>query len=477
MLDTRPSINGSARSLNPEISDLCDQYYPILTDYGNARRFADLFSDTVRYVPARGWFLFSQTHWQPADTDTMLSLAHDSLDEFLEYTSCLTDQDTELCTRILKHLARSESLSRLHALLRLARTFPEICLPHTSLDADPYLLNLRNGTLNLLTRELLPHNPQHYLTHLLPYDYSPEAASPIWDSFLDRLTSSDPALQLYLQRALGSTLFGHSTESTAFVLTGPGQRAHQLFLSTLRQLLGSYSTHTLALQQRTLTPALLNSRLLTLPSSALVHSCDPSILSAFLNHDPLPLSPTSYELITQPHATLWLSAPELPQLPSDLASLREYFQPIPISLVLTSYEATQLQTQLQAALPAILNWAIEGFHLWHTEVPPSEPLCIQQAAIAFHEDQDPLALFLAQSCTTNDPDASVPAYALYQAYVSWARAYGERPISASRFGAHALASGLVRTRHATGRFYCGLKLTSVITLSSSPKEDTLRIAV
>ena len=188
--DTLPLTSSSSFAQNPEIHRLCDQHHPALTDLGNAQRFAELFSDTVRYIPAHGWFLFSQTHWQQVDTNTMLFLARESLDEFLGYASKLTDEDTVLCDRILKHLARSESLPRLYALLRLARTIPEMLLPHTALDADPYLLNLRNGTLDLRTGELLPHNPEHHLTHLLPYNYAPEATSSIWTSFLDRFTNS-----------------------------------------------------------------------------------------------------------------------------------------------------------------------------------------------------------------------------------------------------------------------------------------------
>ena len=39
------------------------------------------------------------------------------------------------------------------------------------------LIACRNGLLNLVTRELSPHNPRLFMINCLPYDYDP-AASP-----------------------------------------------------------------------------------------------------------------------------------------------------------------------------------------------------------------------------------------------------------------------------------------------------------
>jgi putative DNA primase/helicase len=451
------------------ITDLCTLYTHHLTDLGNAQRLIALFGDRLRYIISHGWYTFTGTRWQLADSNHLLSLATATLEDHFQQITSLSSEHADLCERVLTHLARSESLPRLHTMLRLARTLPGITLPHTALDSDPYLLNLLDGTLDLRTSTLHPHNPTDFLTRLIPIAYDPLATSSHWHTFLARLTNSDAALQSYLQRAIGSTLFGSSPEATAFLLTGLGHRAHQLLLSLLRALLGDYSTHTLTLQRRDLAPTLLTSRLLTLESSSFPHACDPTILSALLTGNPITTTDAHTTTTYQPRAILWLSAPELPNLPDKFATLAEYFQPIPLALELTGEEAHHISTQLHLALPAILTWAIQGYQSWRTEQ-STIPTCLTKIMNTFRENHDSLSSFIAQFCTSS-PESSIPAHTLYEAYAIWTRASGERPISLTRFGLRILALGYERSRQARGRLYLGLTLTYANPVDSVDSAD------
>ena len=60
-----------------------------------------------------------------------------------------------------------------------------------TLDRDPWLLNVGNGTLNLKTGKLQPHSRGDLITRLIPIDYDEGAACPLWMSFLERVTGSD----------------------------------------------------------------------------------------------------------------------------------------------------------------------------------------------------------------------------------------------------------------------------------------------
>ena len=42
------------------------------------------------------------------------------------------------------------------------------------LDTDPWLLNCRNGILDLKQGKLLPHDPQKHLTNLCDVEFDPE---------------------------------------------------------------------------------------------------------------------------------------------------------------------------------------------------------------------------------------------------------------------------------------------------------------
>jgi len=64
--------------------------------------------------------------------------------------------DPKRCAALIKHALPSESSARLSATLTVARAMPPV--PTERLDRDPDLLNVANGTLDLRTGELRPHD-------------------------------------------------------------------------------------------------------------------------------------------------------------------------------------------------------------------------------------------------------------------------------------------------------------------------------
>ena len=66
--------------------------------------------------------------------------------------------------------------------------------PHAMLDADPWLLNCTNGTLDLRTGTLQSHRQEDRLTKCLPIAYDPEARCPQWIGFLENAMGGDATL-------------------------------------------------------------------------------------------------------------------------------------------------------------------------------------------------------------------------------------------------------------------------------------------
>jgi putative DNA primase/helicase len=454
---TKESTSINDQSSNALIQRLCSLYTYNLSDFGNAENFIAQFGHQVRYVPTLGWLLYTGTHWQLDTTDQVLNLAQTSLQSYCQTAQTLTNQDEFLCVRLLKHFQRSQSPSRIKSLLLLARALPGITILPSALDTNPNLLTMLNGTLDLATLDLQPHNPDHYITRFIPIPYNPDAVSPAWNSFLDLLTNADPALQQYLQLAIGYTLTGHTSESLSFLLHGPDQRPLQLFLSLINQVFGSYTHHLPILKARSLTSQLIGARFLTTSTATFLQSCDYSTLATILNAEPITLrsSATASPVTFSPQAKLWLSSATLPQLPLKLAYLSQYLKIIPLS---PTFQNSTLQTftlQLTNALPAILTWAIEGALLCSTGL--TEPTCVTAASLAFQEDQDTIASFL-ETCCTQNPGDSVSARELYQAYAFYTRSQGQTPLSEHKFSPLLLARNITRTRQSFGRTYHGLTL-------------------
>ena len=68
------------------------------------------------------------------------------------------------------------------------------------LDADPYVLNVLNGTLDLRTGELFPHCREHLITKLAPVEYDPQAACPTWLGCLQRISAEKDELTGFFKR-------------------------------------------------------------------------------------------------------------------------------------------------------------------------------------------------------------------------------------------------------------------------------------
>ena len=70
------------------------------------------------------------------------------------------------------------------AMIDLAQSEPGIPILPKSLDTDPWLLNVLNGTLDLRTGKLRAHERDDLITKQTPVEYDSQAQSPQWESFL-----------------------------------------------------------------------------------------------------------------------------------------------------------------------------------------------------------------------------------------------------------------------------------------------------
>jgi len=93
---------------------------------------------------------------------------------------------------------RSEQSGRLAAMISLAASEEGIPILPKELDRDPWLLNVANGTIDLRTGELRPHNRNDLITKLIPIEYDPMAKCQRWEQFLDEIMLGQPKLDLLL---------------------------------------------------------------------------------------------------------------------------------------------------------------------------------------------------------------------------------------------------------------------------------------
>lgn len=109
--------------------------------------------------------------------------------------------------------------------------------PLRELNANPYIINVRNGLFNVLTEEFLPHTPDFYSTVQLNVNYTPNAECPRFRQFLaEALDESDIPL---VQEMMGYFLIPVNKAQKSFVIVGePGAGKSKLLLTLNELLLG-----------------------------------------------------------------------------------------------------------------------------------------------------------------------------------------------------------------------------------------------
>jgi len=138
----------------------------------------------------------------------------------------------------------SESIRRREAMIKTAQYIQEINITADDLDCNPWLLNVRNGTIDVVTGEFREHRQEDMITKLANAEYDPAADCPLWKQFVREIMDYKPELINFLQTAIGWALTGDNTEQTMFILYGSGANGKTTFLNTIQYLLGDYATST-----------------------------------------------------------------------------------------------------------------------------------------------------------------------------------------------------------------------------------------
>lgn len=110
------------------------------------------------------------------------------------------------------------------------------------LNADEDIINFQNGILRLSDMKLLPHSPEIMSTIQIPCDWLGEdKATPVFDKFMNDLTSGDKEVQNLLLEFMGAALSnvkGHRLKKSLFMV-GKGDTGKSQLKSLTEKLLGS----------------------------------------------------------------------------------------------------------------------------------------------------------------------------------------------------------------------------------------------
>lgn len=373
---------------------------------------------------------------------------------------------------------QSEMAARQAACLGMLQKMIEV--PADRLDRNPAYLNCRNGTVDLRTGALLPHDPADYITHCAPVEFDPTAQAPRFEQFLQEIFDRDQSVVDFMQRWFGYCGTGETREQKFLIHVGNGGNGKGVLLETLSKVLGDYAraappgffTDDDQSRAQARNAEMFGRRLVTASETderaalneAFVKAATGGdrLIGKFLYHDPFQFSPIHklqlftnglpsvagtdrgiwrrIALVKYPHT--WGSA-------ADVASGQAEHE-----------ENCSLVSQLEAELPGVLAWVVEGAVEWY-RAGLQVPAIVARNTEAFRSEQDRAEQFIKECCGVA-PAKWVAVGDLYFAYQHWCKESGYRALGKGKFAQQLprLVAQFARERRHNKEGYAGLDLDS-----------------
>ena len=446
------------------LSDLAFRPY---TDSGNAECFYSLYKDKFCWVGAKkSWFRWDkdETRWIEDEGSDQLAM-RDMARLRYKVASKLSSNEGE--GKGLKIWARkSESTAKINAALTLAKAMMKE--DYEEFDRDQYLLCCENGVIDLQTGNLRPGRPEDLIHFYTKIKFDPSAKCYRWKQFLEEIFLGNQEFIDFIQKTVGYTLTGDVSEECFFICNGKGANGKSTFLGILYKLLGDFShsasastfkdhygndpipldvAHMCGKRLINCIEIKENATMNEEKVKALTGGAGDILKGRFLFGDEFYFSATH---------KIWLSVNHLPKIKGTDDGIWRRIRLIPFNVCFPPHKRdTKLIKKLEAELPGILNWAVEGCLRWQKEgLTPVD--AVNKVTESFRKDSDVVAQFL-KDCTIINPKEKTQASELYQAFCNWCEKVGETSLTLREFSTRMQDRG-IEMRKISCNYYIGIGL-------------------
>lgn len=206
------------------------------TDVGRGQRLAAhaLRLGTMRYCRTRKQWMKWESTWLDDEGDHAIKAAAKTL-----ATNYLGAEDDKT----------GRSGAGITNAISLAQSEHGISFSERELDADPWLLAVRNGLVDLRTGDLLPADPSVLTSKLAPVYYNPalldlpQYGSPVWDAQLTMMFGEGSEDEVtYLQHYLGQGVIGQVFIERLLMIHGAGRNGKSTTFNAIGETVGDYAS-------------------------------------------------------------------------------------------------------------------------------------------------------------------------------------------------------------------------------------------
>jgi putative DNA primase/helicase len=434
------------------------------TELGYAHRLIRVYGDRLRYVPAwRRWLVWDGTRWARDDTGQAARWMKVIARKLTTDAYAIVDKDERRTA--VNAARRGESSAGVSGALTLASTENAVAVIPDALDADPFLLNCRNGTLDLRTGELRGHDPADLLTKVTGAGYNPAITGTEWIKFLERV-QPDEAMRCYLARLFGHALEGRVVEHILPICWGDGANGKGTFVAALFGALGEYADAA--------DPELLTARTFDAHPTgvadlfglrlAILHETDAGkrlaegtvkrltggdrIKARRMREDFWHFDPSHTFAVLTNHKPLISGTDE---------GIWRRVRLVPWPVVIPAEERDEhLSDRLALEADAVLAWLVAGYRDWRGQG-LAEPETVISATAGYKEESDALRRFLDERCLIG-VGYTARSSELFSAWSKWCANEGEESGTNKALTEALLIRGFITRRTNVGVMWSGLGL-------------------
>lgn len=459
-------------------------------DVGNARRLLMAHGAEMRFVPGRGWMVWTGEVWDldfgetaaltRASTLQDLLLAEAAaasarpvpqaeIDAMVAAKAC-SAEDAEKTIRanrvatVRKFATSCGNRARIGSALDLLRDSCRATV--TDLDPCPDRATALNGELDLealaaerpeaedeeerlarLGAALGPYRRESLSTRRLGARWRPEATCPDWRRFM-ALAQPDEAMRAYAQRVAGYLLFGRNGAQACMILLGPGGNGKSTFANAVAHVMGSYAATCrieMFIESRQATQGPTPEEAV-LPGARVYIASEPEVGAVLSTSKVKGLTGGERRLAHAkgrdpftwlPNGTPLLSFNRVPKISDESEGLwrRLFFVPFDVRLHELPVEQRvpheRMERMIEAEADGILAWMVEGWIAYRAiglaPPPAALELKARQRALA-----DPVGEFMGEM-VVEEAARQIQASDLHRVYEAWCEGMGVAALSAVKF--------------------------------------------
>jgi putative DNA primase/helicase len=439
-------------------------------DIRNGKAYAAMHRGKLLFVkPMARWFRWDETRWAICLCGDEMEAAKETANLLLHEAPKVAAADPDKGKRLFTYALQTQNLPRLEAMIRLASSEPGMVIGEAGrLDADPWLLGVKNGVVSLKTGALLAPDPKMLITKQANAKFLPEEDCPKWLEFLEEIFNDDVETIESVQRLLGYTLTGSTTEEKMVICYGHGANGKSVFSNVVSNIIGEYYTvgpNCLLVARdksdnsvRNDLAKLFGTRLISVNELAAGARLDEQVIKQLAGREPISARFLHKEFFDfMPTGKVWLRTNHRPIIIGEddgiwrrlvlLHFKRKFFE---------EEQDIHLEEKLLQEREGILAWMVRGAVKWQQYGLVLSPTILSELR-AYRTESDLLGEFLADK-TTVSASGRFDQSDLFSKWKDWCEECGLRSGSKAGFTRKLSERGYGEAKSNGRRFYQGLEV-------------------